>query len=63
VNSNEQLTRRRQCMSEVRLEAARILVRGMFRYGQIGRTQVQELRREGNNRSLPERALAQAEPI
>jgi hypothetical protein len=29
-------------MSEVRLEAARILVRGMFRYGQIGRTQVQE---------------------
>jgi hypothetical protein len=50
-------------MSEVRLEAGRILVRGMFRYGQIGRTQVQELRREGNNRSLPERALAQAEPI
>jgi hypothetical protein len=50
-------------MSEMRLEAACILVRGMFWYGQIGRTQVQELRRKGDNGSLPERALAQAEPI
>jgi hypothetical protein len=47
-------------MSEVRLGATSILVRSMFRYRHVGQTQVQELRRKGDNPSLPEYALAQA---
>jgi hypothetical protein len=45
-------------MSEVRLAAAYNLVRGMFRYGHLGQTQVQDLRRKGDNASLSEHALA-----
>jgi hypothetical protein len=44
-------------MSEVRLGAACILVRQMFRYRHLGQTEMQDLRREGHDASLPELAL------
>jgi hypothetical protein len=44
-------------MSEVRLGPSCILVRRMFRYRQLRQTEMQDLRRQGHNASLPELTL------
>ena len=48
-------------MSQVRIGATCLLVRAMFRNGQVRQAQMQGMRWKGDDHSLPECSLTQAE--
>src|ERR1700721_786824 len=58
---NEQRGDGKQLMSQVRLGATCLLVRAMFRNGQVRQAQMQGMRWKGDDHSLPECSLTQAE--